>query len=64
LEYRYQFIQIGAINLFPLATEQQQAIFCYQIIGLPLSVVSSRRPIEMDKPHILAEATETGFFAS
>jgi hypothetical protein len=26
-----------------------------------LSVFCSRRPIELDKPHILAKATETGF---
>jgi hypothetical protein len=30
-------------------------------MGLPLSVICSGRPIELDKPHILALATETGF---
>jgi hypothetical protein len=29
-------------------------------MGLPLSVLCSGRPIESDKPHILALATETG----
>ncbi len=31
-------------------------------MGFPLSVICSRRPIESDKPHILAFAAETGFF--
>jgi hypothetical protein len=30
-------------------------------MGFPLSVICSGRPIELDKPHILALATETGF---
>ncbi len=30
-------------------------------MGFPLSVTCSGRPIELDKPHILALATETGF---
>jgi hypothetical protein len=30
-------------------------------MGFPLSVLCSGRPIELDKPHILAQATETGF---
>jgi hypothetical protein len=30
-------------------------------MGLPLSVICSGRPIELDKPHILALAAETGF---
>jgi hypothetical protein len=29
-------------------------------MGFPLSVLCSGRPIELDKPHILAEAAETG----
>jgi hypothetical protein len=31
------------------------------LVGLPLSVICSGRPIELDKPHILALAAETGF---
>jgi hypothetical protein len=30
-------------------------------MSFPLSVICSRRPIELDKPHILALAAETGF---
>jgi hypothetical protein len=30
-------------------------------MGFPLSVICCRRPIELDKPHILALAAETGF---
>jgi hypothetical protein len=30
-------------------------------MGFPLSVICSGRPIALDKPHILALATETGF---
>jgi hypothetical protein len=30
-------------------------------MGFPLSVICSGRPIEWDKPHILALAAETGF---
>ncbi len=30
-------------------------------MGFPLSVICSGRPIEWDKPHILALAVETGF---
>jgi hypothetical protein len=30
-------------------------------MGFPLSVFCSGRPIELDKPHILALAAETGF---
>jgi hypothetical protein len=30
-------------------------------MGFPLSVLCSGRPIELDKPHILALAAETGF---
>jgi hypothetical protein len=30
-------------------------------MGFPLSVLCSGRPIEMDKPHNLALAAETGF---
>jgi hypothetical protein len=30
-------------------------------MGFPLSVLCSGCPIELDKPHILAEAAETGF---
>jgi hypothetical protein len=30
-------------------------------MGFPLSVICSGRPIELDKPHILALASETGF---
>jgi hypothetical protein len=30
-------------------------------MGLPLSVICSGCPIELDKPHILALAAETGF---
>jgi hypothetical protein len=30
-------------------------------MGFPLSVLCSGRPIELDEPHILALASETGF---
>jgi hypothetical protein len=30
-------------------------------MGFPLSVICSGRPTELDKPHILALTTETGF---
>jgi hypothetical protein len=30
-------------------------------MGFPLSVICCGRPIELDKPHILALAAETGF---
>jgi hypothetical protein len=30
-------------------------------MGFPLSVICSGRPIELDKPHILALAAETSF---
>jgi hypothetical protein len=30
-------------------------------MGFPLSVICSGRPIELDKPHILVLAAETGF---
>jgi hypothetical protein len=30
-------------------------------MGIPLSVICCGRPIELDKPHILALAAETGF---
>jgi hypothetical protein len=30
-------------------------------MGFPLSVLCSGHPIELDKPHILALAAETGF---
>jgi hypothetical protein len=30
-------------------------------MGFPLSVIFSGRPIELDKPHIMALAAETGF---
>ncbi len=33
----------------------------YQLVGLPLSVICSECPIELDKPHILVLATETVF---
>jgi hypothetical protein len=36
--------------------------FRYQLVGLPLSVICSGHPVELDKPHILALAAETGFF--
>jgi hypothetical protein len=39
----------------------RQAIFRYQLVGLLLSVICSGRPVELDKPHILALAAETGF---
>jgi hypothetical protein len=51
----------AAGGLFPLLTQQQQAYFHYQLVGLPLSVNCSGRPIELDKPHILALAAETVF---
>jgi hypothetical protein len=35
--------------------------FRYQLVGLPLSVICSGHPIELDKPHMLALAAETGF---
>jgi hypothetical protein len=31
------------------------------LMGFPLSVIYSRRPIELDKPHILALTAETCF---
>jgi hypothetical protein len=31
------------------------------LMGFPLSVICSGCPIELDKPHILALAAETGF---
>ncbi len=31
------------------------------LMGFPLSVLCSERPIELDKPHFLAYAAETGF---
>jgi hypothetical protein len=31
------------------------------LVGLPLSVICSGCPIELDKPHVLALATDTGF---
>jgi hypothetical protein len=37
-----------------MSTEQRQANVRYQLIGLPLSVIYSGRPIETDKPQILA----------
>jgi hypothetical protein len=55
------YIRIAAGNVFLLSTEQWQANFHYWLIGLPLSVICSRRPIEMDKLKILAETAETGF---
>jgi hypothetical protein len=30
-------------------------------MGFPLSVICSGHPIELDKPHLLALAAETGF---
>ncbi len=44
-----------------LSTQQREAYFRYQLVGLPLSVICSGRPIELDKPYILALAAETGF---
>jgi hypothetical protein len=38
----------------------RQAYFHYQLVVLPLSVICNGRPIELDKPHILAFAAETG----
>jgi hypothetical protein len=32
------------------------------LMGFPLLVICCGRPIELDKPHILASAAETGFF--
>jgi hypothetical protein len=47
-----------ATNSFELQLETyysyQQTNFRYQLNGLPLSIICSGRPIEMDKPHILA----------
>jgi hypothetical protein len=34
----------------------------YQPIDFPLSVVCSGRPVEIEKPHILAQVIETCFF--
>jgi hypothetical protein len=33
----------------------------YQLVGFPLSVICSSRPIKMDRRHILAWAAEPGF---
>ncbi len=44
-----------------LSTQQREAYFRYQLVGLPLSVICSGRPIELDKPYILSLAAETGF---
>jgi hypothetical protein len=38
------------------------SLFPLQLVGFLLSVICSKSPIEMDKPHILALAAETGFF--
>jgi hypothetical protein len=40
---------------------QREAYFLYQLVGLPLSVIFSGCPIELDKPHNLALAAETSF---
>jgi hypothetical protein len=42
--------------------QQRQAYFHHQLIGFPLSAICSGRPIELEKPHILAYITKTGFF--
>jgi hypothetical protein len=44
-----------------LSTQKRQANFRYQLVGSPLSVICSGRPIELDKPHVVALATETVF---
>jgi hypothetical protein len=41
-------------KIVPAINRVWQANFCYQLIGLLLSVICNVRPIEMDKPHILA----------
>jgi hypothetical protein len=41
--------------------ENAGKISAMTVMGFPLSVLCSRRPMEMDKPHILASAAETGF---
>jgi hypothetical protein len=33
------------------------------MIGSPLSVICSRCPIDLDKPHFSSQAAETSFFA-
>jgi hypothetical protein len=48
-------------DLFPLLVQQQQAYFRYQLIGFPLSVICSGRPIELDKPHNFALVAGNGF---
>jgi hypothetical protein len=47
-----------ATNKFYL---HREAYFRSQLVGLPLSVICSGHPIELDKAHILALAAETGF---
>jgi hypothetical protein len=55
-------------NLFDLQQEaysaisSRQAFFRYQLIGFPVSVLGSWRPIEMDKPHILTEPLKAVIF--
>jgi hypothetical protein len=48
-------------SLIQLSAQQRQAYFHYQLVGLPLSVICSGCPIELDKPHILALAAEPIF---
>jgi hypothetical protein len=40
---------------------QQQAHFRYALIGFLLYVICSERPIDLDKPNILASAADTGY---
>jgi hypothetical protein len=48
-------------RLIPAVDTIAASLFRYQLVGLLLSVFSSGRPIELDKPHILALAAETVF---
>jgi hypothetical protein len=51
-----------ATNLFELQRETYSR-YQHHRGKPPLSVICSRYPIELDKPHIFALAAETGFFA-
>jgi hypothetical protein len=48
-------------RLIPAINTIAASLFRNQLVGLPLSVICSGRPIELDKPHILALAAETVF---
>ncbi len=61
---------ISAISQLPIAALNHRISFQREMqenyqpwiwMGFPLSVISTGHPIELDKPHILALAAETGF---